>query len=82
MHQKEKSVSTTHVPTPKEINARTALLFPDCSEGILRIVCLLVRWSTSIRTLCYAAAQLLTHSCLILLCFSLACLLDYLPAFL
>lgn len=61
VHQKEKSVSTTHVPTPQEINARTALLFPECSEGILRIVCLLVRWSTSIRMLYYAAAQSLTH---------------------
>jgi hypothetical protein len=52
MHQTEKSVSTTHVPTPQEINARTALLFPDCSEGILRIVCLLVRLLTSIRMQC------------------------------
>jgi hypothetical protein len=84
MHQREKAFYATHVPTPQEINARTALLFPYCSEGILRIVCLLLRWSTSIRTLCYtyAAAQSLTHLLFDYLCSSLACLLDFLPAFL
>jgi hypothetical protein len=52
-HPKEKaSESTTHVPTPQEINARTALLFPDRSKGILRIACSSVSMMvlTSMRT--------------------------------